>query len=308
MLLFWFISSIRKLAYRFNLKKSFKVEAPVIIVGNISVGGNGKTPLVVTLVEWLIEAGYKPGVLSRGYGGKTTYPATVGENSLANHVGDEPLLMRQRLSCPIVVDPRRARGGKYLVEQHKCDVIVCDDGLQHYRLKRDIEIVVVDGVRLFGNGCLLPMGPLRETQGRLGSADYVVFNGRPNNSALMHKDNHYCMDLIPTDLVNLADLNLKKPLAEISSSVVAVAGIGFPQRFFNLLSAYGIKLEKTLSFVDHHQFSEQDIPQGTILMTEKDAVKCKHFAQPDWWFLPVNAQLCEQFKLQLLEKLAKSKR
>jgi len=308
MLLFWIISSLRRLAYRCNFKKSIKIEAPVIIVGNISVGGNGKTPLVVTLVEWLIEAGYKPGVLSRGYGGKTIYPASVDENSLAIHVGDEPLLMRQRVDCPIVVDPKRPRGGKYLVEHHNCNVIVCDDGLQHYRLKRDIEIVVVDGVRLFGNGCLLPMGPLRETQQRLGSADYVVFNGKPDDSVLMQRKNHYSMDLVPTNLINLADSTLKKPLKELTSSVVALAGIGYPQRFFDLLNTNGIKLEKTLSFVDHHQFSEQDIPQGVVLMTEKDAVKCQHFAQPDWWFLPVNAKLSEQFRLQILEKLAKFKR
>lgn len=308
MLLFWIISSLRRLAYRCNFKKSIKIEAPVIIVGNISVGGNGKTPLVVTLVEWLIEAGYKPGVLSRGYGGKTIYPASVDENSLAIHVGDEPLLMRQRVDCPIVVDSKRPRGGKYLVEHHNCNVIVCDDGLQHYRLKRDIEIVVVDGVRLFGNGCLLPMGPLRETQQRLRSADYVVFNGKPDDSDLMQRKNHYSMDLVPTNLINLADSTLKKPLKELTSSVVALAGIGYPQRFFDLLNTNGIKLEKTLSFVDHHQFSEQDIPQGVVLMTEKDAVKCQHFAQPDWWFLPVNAKLSEQFRLQILEKLAKFKR
>lgn len=308
MLLFWILSTIRKLTYQWNIKNSIAVEAPVIIVGNISVGGNGKTPLVVTIVEWLIEAGYKPGVLSRGYGGKTIYPASVDDNSQAAQVGDEPMLMKHRLSCPIVVDPIRPRGAKFLVEQHQCNVIVCDDGLQHYRLKRDIEIAVVDGVRLYGNGCLLPMGPLRETRGRLGSVDFVVFNGKPNNQRLLQSKNHFFMDLVPTDLVNLADSNLKKPLTAITNDVVALAAIGYPQRFFDLLSVKGIKLKKTLSFVDHHQFSEQDIPQGTILMTEKDAVKCRQFAQPDWWFLPVDAQLSEQFKLQLFEKLAKFKR
>ncbi len=304
-ILFWSITTIRKFAYQCHLKKSVKLPVPVIIVGNISVGGNGKTPLVVTIVEWLNEAGYKPGVLSRGYGGKTPYPATVTNASLASEVGDEPLLLKQRLSCPIVVDPIRPRGGLHLIEQHQCDIIVCDDGLQHYALRRDIEIAVVDGVRLFGNGFMLPMGPLRENQSRLESVDFVIFNGQTSGKKLTAQLNKHTMELQPADFVNLANPSDSKPIKDMTQPATALAGIGYPQRFFDLLKQHGVNLEQTLSFVDHHQFSAEEIPTGTVLMTEKDAVKCQKFAQSDWWYLPVNAQISGQFKQHLLAKLDK---
>jgi len=297
-LLFWALSALRRLAFIVGVKQTEKVSAAVVIVGNISVGGNGKTPLVVCLAQWLRQEGYRPGILSRGYGGNSnTYPVSVTAESLAQEVGDEPVLMRQHVLCPMVVDPLRPRGALMLIEQHKCDVILCDDGLQHYALERDIEIVVMDGNRRCGNEFLLPMGPLREGLWRLDKADFVVLNG-----GLATRGEHL-MSLAPGRLVNVKYPNQSKSLTDFASPVIAAAGIGNPQRFFELLAAKQVKLKACLSFADHYQFKESDLPQETVLMTEKDAVKCRHFAHDDWWYLPVSAKLTEQFKQQFLLKL-----
>lgn len=297
-LLFWCLSSIRRQAYQLKLKKSTTISAPVIVVGNISVGGNGKTPLVIRLAEWLKQNGYHPGVVSRGYGGKSShYPLAVEGQSDPKEVGDEPVLMRQHLGCPLVVDPKRPRGAQYLVDEFKCDIIICDDGLQHYALDRDVEIVVMDGIRRTGNGVLLPSGPLREGQWRLDTVDFVVNNGGEVSNG------EHLMSLEPGRLVNVKYANQSMSVQELNKPVTAVAAIGNPERFFSLLRTKQVKLKSTLSFADHHQFSAQDIPQDTVLMTEKDAVKCKDFAFEDWWYLPVNAKLSEQFKQQLLAKL-----
>lgn len=297
-ILFWLVSSFRKAAYQWGLFKSYNISATVIIVGNISVGGNGKTPLVIYLADWLLKQGYRPGVLSRGYGGKSNhYPVSVLSQHTADEVGDEPILMRQGITCPLVVDPNRPRGAQFLVEQHDCNVIICDDGLQHYALQRDIEIVVVDGERLFGNGWLLPMGPLRERPVRLLDVDFVVSNG---NSGIA---NSHVMTLCPSDVVNLLDTKQSVPLADFAAPFTAVAGIGHPQRFFDLLKQRGAPPTQTLSFVDHHPFSEQDLPSGRVLMTEKDAVKCQRFAHADWWYLPVTATLSNEFEDKFNSKL-----
>ena len=288
----------RRRAFAWGLIASHKISVPVIIVGNITVGGNGKTPLVISLAQFFKEQGLRPGVLSRGYGGKgANYPLTVLPDSSPAIVGDEPVLMKQHLGCPMVVDPNRTRGARYLLETHNCNLIICDDGLQHYALKRDIEIVVMDGKRRCGNGFLLPMGPLRESQQRLESVDFVVVNGRSG------KNGEHLMGLEPGALVNVKDPSRSQPLSRLRNPVIAIAGIGNPQRFFNLLLSCHIKLKQCLSFADHHQFTAEDLPRETLLMTEKDAVKCQPFAHDDWWYLPVSAKLTANFEQQLLTKL-----
>lgn len=298
MLLFWLVSGVRRWAYQHGVKSSQRVNASVIVVGNISVGGNGKTPLVVALVRMLTEQGYRPGVLSRGYGGQgISYPAAVGPDSSPAEFGDEPVLMRANLDCPLVVDPNRARGATCLIEGHGCDLIVCDDGLQHYALARDIEIAVVDGNRQLGNRRLLPVGPLREGPWRLNSVDFVVQNGGAETAG------RHLMTLDAQRLVNVADPQKRKELAEIDTPVHAIAGIGHPQRFFDLLADNGVALKSSQAFPDHHGFSQEDLPAGCVLMTEKDAVKCRLFAQPDWWYLPVEAQLGKEFTQALINRL-----
>ncbi|GAA0852732.1 tetraacyldisaccharide 4'-kinase [Aliiglaciecola litoralis] len=297
MWVFWCLSSIRRIGYRNGWLKSWRVDVPVIIVGNISVGGNGKTPLVVYLANWLVEQGYKPGILSRGYGGKSSfYPAGVDSQSDVAKVGDEPILIKQRVSCPVVVDPKRTRGAKYLKDKYQCNIILCDDGLQHYALQRDIEIVVVDGSRRYGNRWLLPMGPLRESEGRVKSVDFVVNNGGPAG-----KD-EVLMEIEPDDLINVKNVNQSMPLSDLSEAT-AVAAIGNPERFFSLLDHHNVTLKQRLSFIDHYQFKAQDIPDGTVVMTEKDAVKCRAIAHEDWWFLPIRATLPDTFLMALKQRL-----
>ncbi|MEP0357300.1 tetraacyldisaccharide 4'-kinase [Paraglaciecola sp.] len=297
-LLFWGLSASRRLAFKTSIKQSTLVAAPVIVVGNISVGGNGKTPLVVYLAKRLRQEGYQPGVLSRGYGSRqATFPHSVTASCKAQSVGDEPVLMRQHINCPLVIDPIRARGANKLVKDHKCDVIICDDGLQHYALERDIEIAVMDGQRLTGNRLLLPAGPLREGKWRLKSVDFVVLNGGLANNG------EFLMALVSGRLVNVRNPNKSLSIHALSQGVSAIAAIGNPQRFFTMLEQKQVKLNACISFVDHHQFTVKDIPHGTVIMTEKDAVKCRDFAHKDCWYLPVNAHLPQQFDTKLIQQL-----
>lgn len=303
MLLFWLLSATRRLAFKMGLKTSHKLPAIVIVVGNISVGGNGKTPLVIRLAQWLKQYGYRPGVISRGYGGQgENYPLVVEVGSDPKLVGDEPVLMRQHLGCPLIVDPNRPRGAKQLIDQFKCDVIICDDGLQHYALQRDIEIAVMDGQRRLGNGWLLPMGPLRERKWRLKAVDFVVVNGGIADKG------EILMSLESGQLVNVKYPNKSKSISDLHRPVTAAAAIGNPSRFFNLLKTKQVRLKNCLTFPDHHQFKATDLPLETVLMTEKDAVKCREFAHEDWWYLPVSAKLTEDFKSLLLNRITALKR
>lgn len=296
--LFWLLSVLRRTLFHLQLKPSLDIPVAVIVVGNITVGGNGKTPLVVFLAQHLKQKGYHPGVLSRGYGGKhADYPMTVVSSSKVDEVGDEAILMRQHIGCPLVVDPVRPRGAMELVDKHQCDVIICDDGLQHYALNRDIEIVVIDGQRRCGNKLLLPSGPLREGSWRLDTVDFLVLNGC---SASKYE---YSMSLQAGKLVNINHPNKSLSINELTSPVTALAGIGNPQRFYSLLEKKQVKLRDKISFVDHHVFSQADIPSGTVIMTEKDAVKCTQIAHDDCWYLPVSANLTSQFESQFMQKL-----
>lgn len=299
--LFTLVSKVRRFCYSVNIFKSYQIDKPVIVVGNIGIGGNGKTPIVVLLVELCRELGLTPGVISRGYGGQAPkYPYLLNEKSSTFEAGDEPILIYQRCNVPVVVGADRVANAKVLVTQG-CDIILADDGLQHYRLKRDFEIIVVDGKRLFGNGFLLPAGPLREGLWRLKTADLVIINGGKTakliaDEVMMNLKASFVCHLITGD---------QQPLAEFLSrhiSVNAMAGIGAPERFFTTLTDLNFNLSHQKGFVDHHDFSLNDFDcfddELPLIMTEKDAVKCQRFAKENWWYLPVDAVILDnQFEL-----------
>lgn len=306
---FWLLSSLRRFAFSSGLLKSYRVDKPIIVVGNIGVGGNGKTPVVVCLVELTKALGFKPGVISRGYGGKAeTYPYLLDKNSTSAQAGDEPILIYQRCHVPVVVGADRVANAQRLIEQG-CDIIISDDGLQHYRLQRDLELVIVDGKRLFGNGLLLPAGPLREGTWRLPQADLVIFNGNKPDDIIEANDKSLLMTLAASVVINIKTAEQVSLVNFINDhqTINAVAGIGDPQRFFDTLQTLGFTLLKQQGFVDHQDFTLDDFDQFKmelpLLMTEKDAVKCETFAQDNWWYLPVNAQFSEQDVQALRQKI-----
>lgn len=299
----WLYCSIvflRRGLYRVHLLRSTRLKVPVIVVGNISVGGTGKTPLVVSVVETLKRAGYRPGVISRGYRGKArSWPQQVRPDSDPVMVGDEPILISRRTRCPMAVGPKRVTAGEALLKYSDCDIIVCDDGLQHYALRRDAEVLVVDGARRFGNGFCLPAGPLREPVRRMQKVDWVVSNGTAAQG-------EFAMQYEGDTLVNLYDENQTIPLVELKGSGVhAVAGIGNPQRFFERLAQAGLDVREH-RFPDHHLYLPRDLDYGNsvpIIMTEKDAVKCQRFARRNMWYLPISVKLDNEFEQQLLKRI-----
>lgn len=293
---------LRRWAYRHGLKPVQRLPVPVIVVGNLTVGGTGKTPLTIWLAEFLSQAGYRPGIVSRGYGGQAhKHPVAVHADSDPNLVGDEPVLIAQRTACPVYVFPRRAEAGQQLLAENACDIVLADDGLQHYALARDIEIALIDGDRRFGNGECLPAGPLREPAQRLAEADLLVCRGG------QAQGREFPMSLRFGNAVNLADPTLTKPIAEFANAgpLHAVAGIGFPGRFFAGLREAGLSIiEKSLP--DHHRFTLADLnfdPDATVLMTEKDAVKCRRFADGRLWSVPLRGDLPAAFGETLLQLL-----
>ncbi len=300
--LFCLVIMLRRAVYRAGLRKVTRLPVPVIVVGNISVGGTGKTPLVAWLVEHLKQAGYSPAIVSRGYGGAARqWPQQVDAGSDPALVGDEAVLLAQRCGCPMAVAPNRVAAARKVLENAVCDIIISDDGLQHYALGRDIEIAVIDGTRRFGNGYCLPAGPLREPQGRLKSVDLVVVN---NGQA---GQGQFSMRLHGGLIRNVCDESLTRQPADIQGQVIhAVAGIGHPVRFFDHLKSLGMTIIEH-AFPDHHPFMAQDVQFGDnapVIMTEKDAVKCRRFAGTQHWYLPVDAELDEDFGKQLLNLLA----
>ncbi len=279
---------------------------PIIVVGNISVGGTGKTPVTVFLIDLLLSQGYKPGVVSRGYGGKAErYPFHVNQDSSGLLSGDEPLMIASRCGCPVVVDPDRAAAVNALLQHYDVDVIISDDGLQHFALARDIEIVVIDGNRGLGNGLCLPAGPLREPATRLSDVDFVVHNSvladLPAGLALPQS---YVFGLKPHYVVHCLS-GRRLPLAAVVewSNIAALAGIGNPARFFTMLEAHNIVLSQQLPFADHHPFVRDDITAidaSIVLMTEKDAVKCRSFYDDRCWYVPVDACFDDSFSKNML--------
>ena len=304
--IFGVVAYVRKSLYKIGWLKSYRLNVPVIVVGNINVGGTGKTPLVIWLAEQLKLAGYQPGIISRGYGGNVQQATEVLPDSNALIVGDEPLLISTRACCPVFVSANRVEAGERLLASYPaCNVIISDDGLQHYRMQRNVEIVVYDGVKGFGNGALLPAGPLREPKCRLHTVDAVVSNGLVSNKALAEL-NSYQMQLVASDFYNLVDPQSKvHAQAFFQQKILAIAGIGNPQRFFDQLSSMGLQFERR-AYADHYLFQAEDfknIDADVILMTEKDAVKCRSFAQANFWVLPVNAVLKDGLMSVVLNKL-----
>jgi tetraacyldisaccharide 4'-kinase len=297
--LYRFITAVRRVAYQRQWFAVATFPVPVIVVGNITVGGTGKTPLTLALVKHLQAQGLRPAVISRGYGGQTTYPALVTAQSQAHEVGDEPLLMYQQTQVPVVVAPKRAQAVAWLLERQLCDVVLCDDGLQHYALARDVEIVVIDAERGLGNEQLLPQGPLREAKTRLQSVDFIVLNGQG-----YHDPQAYEMNLQPTSWLPVGRTGGDVPLAP--QIIHAIAGIGNPERFFNVLEQQGFQVIRH-PFPDHHAFQASDLTFAddfAVVMTAKDAVKCQAFAANNVWQVPVMAQLPPAFYQQFDQRLA----
>ena len=275
--LYGLISCVRRQLYKLGIFKSWQSPVPIIVIGNLSAGGNGKTPLAISLIEALKAKGLKVGLVSRGYGGKSNhYPLILDENTSTKQAGDEPVLIYHRTHVPVAVAPKRVDAVKALLDSHQLDVILTDDGLQHYALARDIEIVVVDGKRLFGNGWWIPAGPMRERRSRLKSVDLIIINGDSSKDFInQYPDRTFTMQLIPDHVVNLST-NKQCELSALHH-IYAIAGISNPKRFFDMLIQMGADLVYTESFADHQNFTlpllEKVVGTNqTLLMTEKDAV------------------------------------
>ncbi|MBI5462505.1 MAG: tetraacyldisaccharide 4'-kinase [Gammaproteobacteria bacterium] len=288
----------RRLAYRIGLKKTHRLTVPVIVVGNLTVGGTGKTPLVIWLTRFLQAQGYRPGLVARGYGGQATHwPQAVTAESDPTLVGDEPVLLARVTGCPMVVAPDRVAAARALLADNACDVLISDDGLQHYALGRDIEIAVVDGERRFGNGHCLPAGPLREPARRLEEVDLIVANGAAGAG-------EFSMQVKTGEAVNLVS-GERRPLEQFRRQPVhAIAGIGHPARFFAALHAAGLNVE-THAFPDHHAYRPEDLAfgDGTLLMTEKDAIKCRGFAQANFWAVGTDVEVDAALGVQIRKLL-----
>lgn len=312
--LFWLLSAIRRKCFTLGLIKQSIPQIPVIVVGNISVGGNGKTPLTLALVDYLHCAGYRPAVLSRGYGGsQKEFPFLVMPHCDPAVVGDEPSLIAKRLNCVVLIDPKRVRGCEFIANNTQANIIVCDDGLQHYAMARKVELCVVDK-RGLGNGYLMPMGPLREGSWRLDTVNLLIYNQGFSSTAnlpmaLVNASKPiFKMELKATAWVNVKTgekFALQKAMSDElpfnKNTVTAIAGIGDPQRFFDTLSMLHIETAKCIAFDDHHAFTKTDIPpNGVVLMTEKDAVKCAKFAHKNCWYLQIDAQLPTAFFEQII--------
>ena len=290
---------IRRALYALRLLKSVHPKIPVIVVGNITVGGSGKTPLVLWIAEFLRAKGWSPGIISRGYGARIKTPRAANVASDPAEVGDEPIVLARRSGCPVWVGGDRVQVAAALRAAHpEVNVLVLDDGLQHYGLRRDIEIAVVDA-RGLGNGFLLPAGPLREPRFRLRTVDAVVAHG-----SFGVKD--FAMSLAGDEVHRMTDARERRPLKAFGGQKVhAAAGIGDPNRFFLHLGRAGIKVIPH-PFGDHHPFTEADLDFGDglpVMITEKDAVKLRRAARPDWWVLPVSARLDPGFGAWLVRKL-----
>ena len=307
-MLFRAIVALRRAAYLARLCRTTRLSVPVVIVGNITVGGTGKTPLVLWLAGFLRDNSFQPGIISRGYGVRATRPGAVSATASAAQTGDEPLLLAQRSRSPVWIGANRVAAARALVLAHPaCDVIVSDDGLQHYALARDVEIAVVDGARGLGNGFLLPAGPLREPRSRLRTVDAVVVHGTreapnaPTGLALALEGDEFHNLLNPGHVVGPGHFQRRR--------VHAVAGIGNPARFFSHLEALGLEFEAH-AFPDHHRYTAADLAFDdcdAVVMTEKDAVKCAPFAHEIHWALRVHARPDPELGELILRKL-KAKR
>ena len=296
------VATIRRYCYTNGWLRTEAVSVPVVVVGNLTVGGTGKTPLIIGLCRYLAQQGFKPGVVSRGYGAAISDTHAVTNADSAAACGDEPVLIKQRTGRPVVIGRDRVAAVNRLLAENDCDVVLSDDGMQHYRLRRNIEIAVIDTDRKFGNGYCLPAGPLREAKTRLDTVDMIVHHGNSQHD--------YRFSLEFDDAINLVTGERKSLASFHGASVHAVAGIGHPQRFFNQLRKQGQKLSEH-AFPDHHRFCIDEIrfEDGLpVMMTEKDAVKCAALLADNGsvdvlqrcWSVPVNAKLSERVGLDLI--------
>ncbi|MFO8155585.1 MAG: tetraacyldisaccharide 4'-kinase [Pseudomonadota bacterium] len=293
------VMRMRRLGYRLRLLPSGKAGVPVIVVGNLTVGGSGKTPLTVWVVEQLVREGWRPGIVSRGYGGRASqWPQQVRPDSDSVVVGDEAVLIARRTGRPMSVGPNRLETARALVRHADVDIIVTDDGLQHYRLQRDIEIAVVDGRRRYGNGRCLPAGPLREPLSRGRAVDFTICNGTP-------MEGECGMRLVPGEAINLVSGEQRSLESLNDGPVHAVAGIGDPERFFVSLRRRGLRIISH-PFQDHHEYAPGDMEfmdERPVLMTEKDAMKYGRYATRRHWFLPVTAEVDDELTTALSQRL-----
>jgi len=296
--------TLRRACYKAGVFMSYRLPVPVIVVGNITAGGTGKTPLVLWLCDFLRDKGYKPGIVSRGYGGRGQ-TMEVRESSPPDIAGDEPVLLARRSRCPVWIGRDRVAAARALIAAHPgCNVIVADDGLQHYRLQRDFEIAVVDGSRGTGNGLPLPAGPLRETASRLAQVDAVVVTGKSFSAPAPAAS--FAMALDGSEFRNLLNPAFhQEARAFLGRRVHAVAGIGNPARFFDHLQRLGLSFAAH-AFPDHHAYARSDLDFGdaeAIIMTEKDAIKCVEFARENHWVLPVDARVEAALGILIDDKL-----
>ena len=296
---------LRRKAYRAGWLQSARVDAPVIVVGNITVGGSGKTPFVIWLVELFSAHGFRPGVVSRGYGGAASYwPQQVRGDSDPQAVGDEPIMLARRCNCPVVVDPERTRGARALIEQAGCDLIIADDGLQHYALQRDVEIGMIDGRRRFGNGWLLPAGPLREPPSRLQECDFLVVKGRSAGR-------EYPMKFVDYQLLPLTPgRSPQQPELFAGGTVHAVTAIGDAESFFATLRRLGMEVIPH-ALPDHHPLFEESFEFGDqlpVIMTDKDAVKCRENLHDNCWLLRFSVEVGDKLDQKLINILEARKR
>ncbi len=303
--LFCALVTLRRLLYKIGFFRSWKAPVPVIVVGNISVGGTGKTPVVIALVDYLIQLGYKPGVVSRGYGGHYNKGALLlSAQTTPNEAGDEAVMVYKRTGSPVCVDRNRTRAIYTLLANKVCNVVISDDGLQHYAMRRDMELIVVDEKKLHGNQHCLPSGPLREPVSRLKHADFVLMN-RQNP-----KNDGKSFTLTPTKFISLDTNESREIDAFMHTRVHAVAGTASPERFFNTLNTLGIKITQHV-FQDHFAYTPKDfinMKEYPIIMTEKDSVKCHDFGLENAWFLSVSTILPESLCTKLQSTLNKSKK
>lgn len=279
----------RRRAYQWGLFQRQRLTVPVLVIGNIFVGGTGKTPLVLWMARYLRSIGKRPGIITRGYGGQSSaWPQHVTADSDPFEVGDEPVLLAQRSGCPVVAGPDRPAAARALIDTEHCDVVISDDGLQHYALARDLEVVVIDAARGLGNGHCLPAGPLREPRRRLRSVDLLVANGGPSWLT------PYYFTLRISRAVRIADASVERPLTDFADEQAhVIAGIGNPDRFFAAVGRYRIDTIRH-PFADHHPFTTRDVhfdDDLPVLMTEKDAVKCRAFAGDRHWAVPAETVL-----------------
>ncbi len=298
--------SLRHFLYKKNILKSYKSKIPIIIIGGINVGGSGKTPLVIALGELLAENNIKFAVISRGYGADFEGNKEVLLTNKANETGDEPLLIKTKLNCPVFVGQNRVNSVKLIEKNYpEIKIILTDDGLQHYKLQADLKICVVNSQYKFGNGWMLPAGPLREPKSSLKNIDFIVSNGG------VSQEYHYKLTFLDWSHINSNTKEITKKYHDEfinNENIVAISGIANPNNFFNTLTDLGIESLKTISYPDHYKYTGAEMLENkTILMTEKDWIKLKEFKHNDAWFLNTKAILSSQLKKDFMEKVNKIK-